>query len=242
MATINELESFVAKFRYLGSAGRTASLTFSSDVNGNAHVAFEVDLGFIQPPFAVPPPPSTSPKKRSPGYYRRLQRRRQEREQLDSSKDLNDTLSVLRPIVDTEKDVKNCEKDVVIESACDSTGHVDDGENFAKENDADFKRTEEVISVEDGDNNVMKVTTAVVKHDDVLEASESSDIEVADVGRICSTDDLGPRFTANEPAVREETCVNVAPFDENLSAIDNLRNLTLSLDLIHRSRMSNTLH
>ena len=241
MAAVNELESFIAKFRYLCSSGYRASLSFNSDVNGNAHVAFEVDLGFIQPPFAVPPPPSTSPKKRSPGYYRRLQRRRQEREQLDSSKDLNDTLSVLRPIVDTEKDVKNCEKDVVIESACDSTGHVDDGENFAKENDADFKRTEEVISVEDG-KNVTKVTTAVVKHDDVLVASESSDIEVADVGRICSTDDLGPRFTANEPAVREETCVNVAPFDENLSAIDNLRNLTLSLDLIHRSRMSNTLH
>ena len=104
-----------------------------------------------------------------------------------------------------------------------------------------------MISVEDGDNNVMKVTTAVVKHDDVLEANESivnesSETKVADVGRMCSTDDHGSRFTANEPAVREESGVNVAPFDENLSAIDNLRNLTLSLDLIHRSRMSNTLH
>ena len=116
MAAVKELESFIAKFRYLCSSGYRTSLSFKSDVNGNAHVAFEVDLGFIQPPFAVPPPPSTSPKKRSPEYYQRLQRRRQEREQLDSSKDLNDTLSVLKPIVDTEKFVKNCEKDVVIES------------------------------------------------------------------------------------------------------------------------------
>ena len=28
--------------------------------------------------------------------------------------------------------MKNCEKNVVIESACDSTGHVDDGETLLK--------------------------------------------------------------------------------------------------------------
>ena len=236
MMAVHELESFVAKFRYLCSAGYRASLSFNSDANGNAHVKFEVDLGFLEPPYAVPPPNSASPKKRSPGYYRRLQRRREEREHLNSSNIVNESISTSKPVVETGKVVKHDEMDVVIESACDSTAHVNAGDNSFKENDVDLEGNEEAISVADCEN-VKEVSVVDAKHDVDDDVQDTLD----EYGSMCTIDDYGPRFPTNESVAREDPGMNVAQFDENLSAIDNLRNLTLSLDLIHRSRMSNTL-
>ena len=70
-------------------------------------------MGVLQPPFAVPLTPSPSPKKRSPWYYRRC---------------------VIKPVVETEKVVKNDRKD--------STAYVDAGGNFSRENNLEFKATE----------------------------------------------------------------------------------------------------
>ena len=75
-----ELESFIAKFRYLCSAGYQASLSLKSE-NGIARVSFDVTLGFVPPPVSLPPPVSPSQQRhRSPAYLRRLKRRKEARQ------------------------------------------------------------------------------------------------------------------------------------------------------------------
>ena len=68
-------------------------------------------------------------------------------------------------------------------------------------------------SFEDGEN-IINVTSADIKPDYLLEANESTGTKVDDVGRMCSADNCGPRFIANEPVDREETGVDVAKFDK----------------------------
>ena len=90
MSPLSELNSFVTKFHYLCSAGFKASLTLNSSGDGRARVAFEVELGFLQPPVTVPPPVSPSSKqRRSPAYNRRLKKRREARQKLDNLYDAN---------------------------------------------------------------------------------------------------------------------------------------------------------
>ena len=89
MGNYFELESFIAKFRYLCSAGYDASMTLSSE-KGEARISFNVNLGVLPPPMTVPPPATTAPdtpcqRRRSPSYYRRLKRRSNARQNLDSS-------------------------------------------------------------------------------------------------------------------------------------------------------------
>ena len=89
MANCYELESFVAKFRYLCSAGFDSTLTLSPK-KGQAHVSFNVNLGFLPPPLSFPPPSTAVPatpcsRRRSPSYYRRLKRRSDARQNLGAS-------------------------------------------------------------------------------------------------------------------------------------------------------------
>ena len=74
MASHLEIDSFISKYRYLCSLGYEASLTLKSNI-GQTRINFEVDLGFMPPPFAMPPPATHSPRRRSPAYDRRLKRR-----------------------------------------------------------------------------------------------------------------------------------------------------------------------
>ena len=69
----------------------------------------------------------------------------------------------------------------------------------------------------------------------MLEAHESPKKKVDDAVMMCSNYDCGQMLSTIETADSKETCMNVANFDENLSAIHYLQNLTLILDLIHRS-------
>ena len=107
MAPFSELESFVAKFRYLCSAGFNASLSLNSDGDGHARVSFEVDLGFLEPPMTLPPPISPYRPRRSPAYFRRLKKRRDSRQK---SNDLsnsftvsNDSMSVTEKVTENEE-------------------------------------------------------------------------------------------------------------------------------------------
>ena len=69
----------------------------------------------------------------------------------------------------------------------------------------------------------------------MLEAHESPEKKVEDAVMMSSNYDCGQMLSTIETADSEETGMNVAIFDENLSTIHYLENLTLSLDLIHRS-------
>ena len=89
MANCDELQNFIDKFRYLCSAGFDATLTLSSE-KGQAQVCFNVNLGFLPPPVAVPPPltnvhATPCQRRRSPSYYRRLKKRSDARLNLYSS-------------------------------------------------------------------------------------------------------------------------------------------------------------
>ena len=71
----DELESFINQFKYLSSAGYSASLKITTE-NGAVKVSFDVSLGSIPPPLTRPPPryecsPQTSGKKRNSSYLRR---------------------------------------------------------------------------------------------------------------------------------------------------------------------------
>ena len=85
MAIHLEIDSFVSKYRHLCTLGYEASLTFKSN-NGHTQISFEVNLGFMPPPFSMPPPATPSPRPRSPAYNRRLKRRSDSRlNNLDST-------------------------------------------------------------------------------------------------------------------------------------------------------------
>ena len=77
---VDELQSFVNKFKYLCSAGYSSLLTFKAE-NGTTKISFDVSLGFLPPPISLPPPvvsqilPNKN-KKRNASYVRRLDRRR----------------------------------------------------------------------------------------------------------------------------------------------------------------------
>ena len=128
MATSNqELDSFLAKFKYLCSAGYKASVSFKSE-NFCTRISLDVDLPFLAPPWSLPPPAcvltpkmsSTSERRRSPSYYRRLKRRRDERlkENSDATDDLdkNVTDAAMLQTVDEytasdyQENVKECDE------------------------------------------------------------------------------------------------------------------------------------
>ena len=120
MANTHELDSFVEKFRYLCSAGFDATLTLRSE-KGQAHVSFNVNLGFLPPPLAFPPPASnvySTPcqRRRSPSYYRRLKKRSDARLNLDSS--FLNIASMNKCEVENSNAVENAAEDVNALSSC----------------------------------------------------------------------------------------------------------------------------
>ena len=72
---VDELQSFVNKFKYLCSAGYSSLLTFKAE-NGTTKISFDVSLGFLPPPPVVSQISPNKNKKRNASYVRRLDRRR----------------------------------------------------------------------------------------------------------------------------------------------------------------------
>ena len=120
MAPFSELDSFVAKFRYLCSAGFNASLSLNAVGDGHARVSFEVDLGFLEPPMSVPPPISPIQPRRSPAYFRRLKKRKDSRQKLGTFDNgftvANDSMDVTEKVIEDEEKapvaiaVEDCKK------------------------------------------------------------------------------------------------------------------------------------
>ena len=234
-----ELQSFVTKFRYLTSAGYPTSLSFTSDENRHARVSLEVNLGFIQPPFDFPPPspPASKNIRRSPGYYRRLQRRKESRQQFNSTNDDVETQCLRKNEIETEKVSESITGNEDLNaSACDNIDPkvlVVDSDCTDETKTNSFEDTEEVANTESVRNNeyVMEyngqIGMAVIGVDD----------------RKSSLNESESRPPCNASAADSiEDDLDVAKYDRNISAIDNLKNLTLSLDLIHRRRNFNSLH
>ena len=236
MSSSAELNSFVDKFQYLCSAGFNASLTFNSNGAGHARVLFEVDLGFIQPPLTVPPPTSPSQKCRSPAYYRRLKKRRDLRQKTDPSNENNitqnenDAITVTEKVMkvdDETKEVNVSERaDVsvvddcrILEIIAENTGEVIYSTNMGSTNDIDVAYG---TCAEEAESDLNPIV--VVSADNSREQVEENA-----AGQTITQDNSKPLSDG-----RNDCDTDVLPFDHNLSAIENLRNLTMSLDLIGR--------
>ena len=143
--SICELESLVAKFRFLSCAGYATTLTLSSE-NGRTCVSFNVDLGALPPPVSLqPPPPVASPfsRRRSPAYFRRLKRRSDARESSSSSNDEN--ISVVTEKVNPVHAEKNVESLLIAESSCNAVTSSDDVSAtavYSRQNSINFHFTE----------------------------------------------------------------------------------------------------
>ena len=233
MTPLSEIESFLAQFRYLCSAGFKSSLSFNSDENGHARVTLEVNLGFIQPPFTVPPPATTSPKKlrRSPSYYRRLQRRKEFRQQLSSNNESKyDVTEEVSIEVTSNEDVSN----EVIQEHSSTFNACDIGAINVAEEESHLEKVDDCDASEEVDVNSFAVDEDPTK----LQENEDSVQEVNEP-RMNTIDKESTRHMSLAKEAVDNEANNVAKFDQNLSAIDNLRNLTASLDLIHRNRSYN---
>ena len=232
----NDLDGLISNFRYLCCSGYKTSLNISSE-NGRAVVDFHVDLGFIQPPVEVPPPnasyvsPEPLPKcHRSPSYYRRLRRRRAARASLNDDILVHSSPENGNTYVD-KLDAIDCEAEESLLSSHHSgfpdvaTGHENVSNETVKENvqiqvDCNGKTSED-----EGDN-VQVICDKTSGDDDVKVLVEESESRTPAVEvRVPSTS-----YSMPPPLLENESAKEVIPFDAKLSAVENLRNLTLRLD------------
>ena len=169
MSASVELESFIAKFRYLCSAGYQASLSLKSE-NGIARVSFDVTLGFVPPPVSLPPPVSPSQQRhRSPAYLRRLKRRKEARQ--NSARE-NDVLLM------NHRSDANVNQPVRTEEDTDAVEHSDIKLN---ESISSKVRTEEVAQVMTG-------SFASTSFNENISAEESFSMSRSNVNKVTDAD------------------------------------------------------
>ena len=226
VSSFRELDSLLSSFRYLCSTGYKASLNLTC-ANGRTVVDFHVDLGFLQPPVEVPPPAASSPvqiRHKSPSYYRRLKRRRDARV---SSNDQADVITV---------DVNSSA--ATADVPCDATDDIAEISELMCP--ADVQE-----SVSSQNSFLEKEVSA--KSNDVVVSTEYDDMKVVDGLKDEPPTNQGVKnqeCTLMLSEVDRTTRGNevLPPFDEKLSAIDNLRNLTRSLEAMgNRSHCIDTL-
>lgn len=122
--TVNELDSFLGKFKHLWHAGLKASLNLEAE-NGEASITLKVGLGYIPPPHSFQGPNGQS--HRGPAYRRRQERRKaaklvphpakapvQEQEKVDNVDERDSIDTLAEEVIEAEKAVA-AEKAVVAE-------------------------------------------------------------------------------------------------------------------------------
>ena len=226
LATVYELDSFVTKFRYLCSAGFNASLTVKSNGDGRARVSFEVDLGFLQPPLTVPPPVSPVPQRRSPAYFRRLKKRKDCRQKIGplfDSGTTNESIVVTEEVIEPKHETTQIDTLVV---------KCVDNENVVEENAEEvFESTDEVAVNDLGAEEAVRILKPIETAE--IGASNGFNVEKESHGNAGNTLDAVHKRG-------DDNGEDLLPFDHNLSAIENLQNLTLSLNQIATRRNNHT--
>ena len=113
--TVNELDSFLGKFKHLWHAGLKASLNLEAE-NGEASITLKVGLGYIPPPHSFQGPNGQS--HRGPAYRRRQERRKaaklvphpakapvQEQEKVDNVDERDSIDTLAEEVIEAEKAV-----------------------------------------------------------------------------------------------------------------------------------------
>ena len=161
---------------------------------------------------------------RSPSYYRRQSRRRAER-------NTSNNVSCVIP----ESTAEQAEKKALADESCvvENT-ESDDASVVSVLKDTSCTEKIETLTVKDS------IADQAVSVDDIK--SNLDKVEVVDQNRTTVREDCSVHFQSSAGAIGRQISVReeVAPFDEKLSAIENLSNLTRSLDAIYQSRNSNT--
>ena len=157
MATSNqELDSFLAKYKYLCSAGHKASLSFKSE-NFCTRISLDVELPFMTPPWSLPPPscvqtPTMSPtslRHRSPSYYRRLKRRYDARQKVEEdSNSIVDFGKKVEEAAMLPKVVENAAEDILSKEKI-GTNSSDGAEMLTEENAAALDHVESECEVDE---------------------------------------------------------------------------------------------
>ena len=157
MATSNqELDSFLAKYKYLCSAGHKASLSFKSE-KFCTRISLDVELPFMTPPWSLPPPscvqtPTMSPtslRHRSPSYYRRLKRRYDARQKVEEdSNSIVDFGKKVEEAAMLPKVVENAAEDILSKEKI-GTNSSDGAEMLTEENAAALDHVESECEVDE---------------------------------------------------------------------------------------------
>ena len=193
-------------------------------------ITLNCKVGRVAPPLS--PSPSFASRKlhRSPSYYRRQYRRKAERDALTGFYACHSTP------VDTVLTAEQAE-DEIADNSCVSKFKAEDTASSAMETcakESSIPENEVNLTI----NDVM-VNTAVgagnVKNGADFNEKVERKIEDVDQGNVIVTE---RSRTICQDYSRGE---NVATYDGNLTALENLRKLTESLDAIHRGRNPNTL-
>ena len=224
-----EIDGFIEHFKLLWRTGHDAKLNIETRL-GEAFITLNCKVGRVAPPLS--PSPSFASRKlhRSPSYYRRQCRRKADRDALTGSYACHSTP------VDTVLTAEQAE-DEIADNSCVSKFKAEDTASSAMETCAEessIPENEVNLTI----NDVM-VNTAVGAGN-VKNGADSNDkverkIEDVDQGNVIVTE---RSRTICQDYSRGE---NVATYDGNLTALENLRKLTESLDAIHRGRNPNTL-
>ena len=244
MTPICELESFVAKFRYLTCAGYQTSLTVRSE-NGQTRVSFDVNLGILPPPFSCPPPGvSPTQRRRSPSYFRRLKRRSEERKNSDLYSNVEEVVT---------EEVTTSKKTEYVPEAVNSTNVFNDESPGAEEVTtpkkaecvSDIESRKAILNEVDVHTNTEKVNVeenAPCSTAEKVEVQDSLDRIDAEIKN--QNEKVTPRSIESQDRAPPLPAANVgpslAPYDQNLSAIANLQNLTMSLELLQSRSFSFT--
>ena len=226
-----EIDFIVANFKSLLGIGHEASLKLECKL-GEVWMNLSCKVGRNEPPLTVPAPKcdvNVSRKNhRSPSYFRRQARRRSARESQTASED---NVSLYSPITENVKEETMADEALEKATSVESDILVEDDKAVVAEN-TDGATEESVgntvyIPVVGKDDHSeadkptckLKETQQNVSSNQVTHATEKYPLLFDDDSRM---------YPASQFCSGRE----ISRFDQNLSAIENLRNLTASIEAI----------
>ena len=194
----DELESLINQFKYLSSAGYSASLKLTTE-NGSVKVSLDVSLGYMPPPLTRPPPkydcsPQTSGKKRNSSYLRRQEKRRELYSEFPSSR-LNQALANVK--FSSQSDKKG-------ESVTDQVEVIDVDSTVEVESSKTYEVVHEKLEVNTGSTMESDIKGAVVITES-SQAAKESQLSLTDAKPILDTSSNSSSPAASTPPSKEDT-------------------------------------